>query len=87
MILTVGDSFTYGEELTNRTLDAWPYVLSRLLSNEVLNLGKGAGSNQYIVRTVIEETAKQKFDLVIIGWSDTSTVSYTHLTLPTILRV
>jgi len=74
MILTVGDSFTYGEELTNRTLDAWPYVLSRLLSNEVLNLGKGAGSNQYIVRTVIEETAKQKFDLVIIGWSDTSRI-------------
>jgi hypothetical protein len=74
MILTVGDSFTYGEELPDRIVSAWPYVLSRLLDKPVLNLGKGGGSNQYIIRTVIEQTAKQKFDLVIVGWSDTSRI-------------
>ena len=74
MILTVGDSFTYGEELSNRTADAWPYVLSRLQNIPVLNLGKGGGSNQYIVRTVIEETTKQTFDLVIVAWADSSRI-------------
>jgi hypothetical protein len=79
MILTVGDSFTYGEELTNRAADAWPYVLSRMLNSSVTNLGKGGGSNQYIIRTVVEETAKHKFDLVIVGWSDVSRIeTWTH---------
>ena len=79
MILTVGDSFTYGEELANRTTDAWPYVLSRMQKQEVTNLGKGGASNQYIIRTVIEETAKQQFDLVIVGWSDVSRIeTYTY---------
>jgi hypothetical protein len=74
MILTVGDSFTYGEELANRTRDAWPYLLAKQSSNTVLNLGKGGGSNQMIFRTVIEETAKRKFDLVIVAWADTSRI-------------
>lgn len=72
MILTVGDSFTYGEELANRTVQAWPYLLSTALKKEVLNLGRGGGSPEYIFRTTVHETVKQKFDIVIVGWSNIS---------------
>ena len=65
MILTVGDSFTYGEELPN-PLRAWPY----LLNQPVKNMGKCGGSNDMICRVTVEETARNKFDMVIVGWSD-----------------
>lgn len=65
MILTIGDSFTYGEELENRTATAWPY----LLNSPVVNLGKGGSSNDRIFRLAVERTANQKYDMVIIGWS------------------
>lgn len=66
MILTIGDSFTYGAELENRLERAWPYLLD---DKSVTNLGKGGGSNDRIFRLAIEETCKQKYDIVIIGWS------------------
>jgi len=65
MLLVIGDSFTYGDELQNREKDAWPY----LLSSNVINLGKGGASNDRIFRLAIEETVNKKYDLVIIGWS------------------
>jgi hypothetical protein len=65
MILVIGDSFTYGEELTNRTKDAWPF----LLSFDVKNLGKSGSSLDRIFRLAIEETSKQNYELVIIAWS------------------
>lgn len=72
MILTVGDSFTYGEELSNRSDTAWPYLLSKQLAIPVTNLGQGGGSNDMIFRTVVEQTAQQKFSIVIVAWSDPS---------------
>lgn len=65
MILTIGDSFTFGTELKHRVKDAWPY----LLGQPVLNLGMGGSSNDRIFRLAIEETIKQKYDIVIIGWA------------------
>ena len=65
MILTIGDSFTYGEELADRITCAWPY----LLPQPVLNLGKPASSSDRIFRLAIEETLKEKYDIVIVAWS------------------
>lgn len=64
MILTVGDSFTYGSELADRRT-AWPYLLGR----PVKNLGLGGSSNDRIFRTVVEETSLTKFDLVVVAWA------------------
>lgn len=72
MILTLGDSFTYGEELADRLDTAWPYLIAKKQNLPVLNLGHGGGSNDMIVRTAVEQTAQQKFELVIVGWADTS---------------
>ena len=70
MIYTIGDSFTYGEEVPNREVDAYPYVLARMLDKEVVNLGKPATGNYRIVKRAMDVVLNEKPDLVVIGWSD-----------------
>jgi lysophospholipase L1-like esterase len=65
-LLTVGDSFTYGEELVDRQ-NAWPFLLADKLDCEVTNLAKPGSGNSRMVRYVIENV--NLFDLVIIAWS------------------
>jgi hypothetical protein len=65
-LLTVGDSFTYGEELAELT-SAWPFLLGAKLGSDVSNLAKPSKSNTYMARTVIENF--QEYDLIIIAWS------------------
>jgi hypothetical protein len=72
MILTLGDSFTWGQELSNRTADAWPYLLGKQFGQEVVNLAQPGSSNDRIVRLAVEETIKQRYDLVIVAWADRS---------------
>ena len=65
-LLTVGDSFTYGEELEDLN-SAWPYILGKQLGYEVANLAQPSKSNTYMVRTVVENF--QEYDLIIVAWS------------------
>ena len=65
-LLTVGDSFTYGDELPDRIL-AWPHLLGQELGYEVTNLGRPGVGNASIMRTVIEQC--EEADIVIIAWS------------------
>ena len=81
-ILTVGDSFTYGEELANRETQAWPYVLSNMLGATVVNKAQGGASNDYIFRTAIEETVQVNYDLVIVQWSEPSRMEVWHVDCP-----
>lgn len=67
-ILTVGDSFTYGDELQDRNL-AWPNVLASMLGGTVVNKGQPGGSNDSIVRICIDHVVHEEVDLVVIGWS------------------
>jgi hypothetical protein len=72
-VLTVGDSFTYGDELTDVT-QAWPYVLQTKLSCELTNLGKSGVGNTSMVRTVIEHAAD--YDLIIVAWSHFARIEF-----------
>lgn len=65
-LLTVGDSFTYGEELADLE-SAWPFLLGKKINYEVNNLALPSKSNSYIVRTVVENVSDN--DLIIIAWS------------------
>jgi len=67
MILTIGDSFTFGEELENRYV-AWPYLVSEKLEQTVTNLGKGGASTDRCFRLTIEQVIRQSYDLVIVAW-------------------
>lgn len=70
MILTLGDSFTWGDELADRAATAWPNIIGRLYNHSVLNLATPGASNDRIVRLAVEQTIKQRYDLVIVAWAD-----------------
>jgi hypothetical protein len=72
MILTVGDSFTFGEELEYRCEQAWPYLLGKHLDQPVNNLGECGSSNDSIIRKTIEATIDTHYDLIIVAWTDFS---------------
>jgi hypothetical protein len=51
MIITNGDSFTYGDELDKPYSEAWPYILAEKLDLDVINLGENGSSNSRILQT------------------------------------
>ena len=65
-LLTVGDSFTYGEELAELT-SAWPFLLGNKLGYEVTNLAKPGSGNTRMIRHAVEQI--NNYDLIIIAWS------------------
>jgi hypothetical protein len=67
-ILAIGDSFTAGAELINPNRDSWPFLLAKKNNWQVVNQGKGGGSNDRIVRITLEEM-QNEYDLVIIAWT------------------
>lgn len=77
MILTVGDSFTYGAELEDRHRDSWPMVLGRKLDQGVYNLAVPAGSNDRMFRVAVDRVVQNEYDLVICGWTEVSRIDTT----------
>jgi hypothetical protein len=68
-ILTVGDSFTYGEELVDRTL-AWPWLLGNKISADVVNMARPGSGNKRMIRYVMEHISDSNpVDLIVVGWS------------------
>lgn len=74
-LLTVGDSFTYGDELTD-VYQAWPYRLADLLNYEVYNMGQSGCSNASILRRTLEELAINQYDLIVIGWTSPGRIEW-----------
>jgi len=66
-LLTVGDSFTYGQELVDPQISAWPFLLGNKLSYEVTNLAKPGSGNTRMVRHCVEQL--DNYDIAIIAWS------------------
>lgn len=65
-LLTIGDSFTYGEELADLT-KAWPNLLAVEIGAELTNLAVPGTGNTSMVRAVVENAAD--YDLIIVAWS------------------
>lgn len=82
MIYCIGDSFTYGEELSNREIDAYPYVLGRMLNDEVINLGKPATGNYRMVKRAMDVVLNKKPSLVVVGWSDPARQEFADIVNP-----
>lgn len=72
-LLTVGDSFTYGEELAELT-SAWPFILGNKINYTVTNLALPSKSNTYILRTVVEQASEH--DLIVVAWSHFARAEY-----------
>jgi hypothetical protein len=74
-LLTVGDSYTYGDELTDR-YQAWPYKLADQLGYEVHNMGLSGSSNTSIVRRTLEELSSNHYDLIVVGWTNPGRIEW-----------
>ena len=69
----IGDSWTYGDELSNRKEQSWPILLSQEFDCELINRGESGGSNDWMFRKTVEWICNQKNlndTVVIVGWSE-----------------
>jgi hypothetical protein len=73
-ILAAGDSFTYGENLNDRS-KAFPYLLAKKFNAEIVNTGRSAYSNQSIMREVIDN-CDDTINLVIVGFTSPGRIEY-----------
>ena len=69
-ILFSGDSFTYGDELSNREKDRFSRLVSDHFHAEEINLGTNGSSNDKIVRNVFEHLSLWDVDAVVIQFSE-----------------
>lgn len=76
-VLTVGCSFTFGEELRTPCKDAWPALLAKTNDWEVNNMGKGGSSNDRIIRVVFDEI-DNSYDLIIVAWTNPDRFEVTY---------
>lgn len=67
-LYTIGDSFTYGDELDDPK-HAWPYILGDLMGYRVDNLARNGASNDYILQTTVEYLETNTPDCVIVAWT------------------
>jgi hypothetical protein len=74
MIYAIGDSFTFGDELTDRN-DAWPTVLSSMLDIPIINKGRPATGNLRMVKRAMDAVFDDA-ELIIIGWSDVNRIEF-----------
>ena len=68
MILCVGDSFTYGNELDDRN-DAWPSVLDSITDCAVVRVARPGATNSWIANKVVQKSIALKPETVIVAWS------------------
>ena len=69
LLYTLGDSFTYGEELPDPTTQSWSAVLADKLGYDLINRGKAGCGNSYIVKTAMKQVPKLKPDIVLVAWT------------------
>ena len=69
ILYTIGDSFTYGQELEDPSTQAWPILLAKQLGYELINEGRPGVGNEYIVKKTIQAVVKHKPKLVVIAWT------------------
>ena len=65
--ITVGDSFTFGDEVEDKN-KIWPIRLSEMLKAKVVNLGHSGVGHEYCIDAIIDHTKSYDCDLVVIAW-------------------
>lgn len=66
-LTTIGDSFTYGDELADPSATSWPSLVSQAQNAELNNLGIPGRGNTRMIRAAVENI--DYYDAIIIAWS------------------
>jgi hypothetical protein len=69
LLYTLGDSFTYGEELSDPATQCWPALLAKKLDYNLINRGRPGCGNDYIIKTAIKQVTTLNPDLMIVAWT------------------
>ena len=72
ILYTIGDSWTFGDELKNPEKESYPYLLSQKLNCKLVNDAVCGGPNDWMFRKTIEWVCSQdNLDnvIIIVGWS------------------
>ena len=69
LLYTLGDSFTFGEELPDPSTQSWPALLANRLGYDLINKGRPGRGNSYMIKTAIKDVPVLKPDLVIVAWT------------------
>lgn len=69
LLYTLGDSFTYGEELPDPSAQCWSTLVSKHLGYNLINRGRPGCGNNYMIKTAMKEVPILKPDLVIVAWT------------------
>jgi len=67
-LYTIGDSFTFGDELENKS-NNWPSVLAEYKNFKLINEAKPGVGNEYIIKKTMFAVEKYNPDLIIIAWT------------------
>jgi hypothetical protein len=76
ILYTIGDSFTYGQELEDPSTQAWPALLANELGYKLINEGRPGIGNEFIIKKTIQAVAKHKPKLVVIAWTSCGRQEY-----------
>ena len=71
-LFTIGDSWTYGDELDNPKKESYPSFYPKKLNCRLINYAVNGGSNDWMFRKTIEWVCSQNnLDdvIIIVGWS------------------
>jgi hypothetical protein len=79
-ILAAGDSWTRGYSLAPNE-NCWPQYLSEMLDADVTVTAFLGASNQEIYNNVVNSLNKDRYDLVIVGWSGVSRINNNQFSL------
>lgn len=69
-LLTIGDSFTYGLELPDRTTKSWPVLLAKDIGYDLTNVSYGGASNDMMYRECVSHTVSHDYDITIVCWTN-----------------
>lgn len=76
LLYTVGDSFTYGQELSNPEQTCWPRLVANSIDYELVNDGRPGVGNDYIVKKTMQAVSELKPDLIIVCWTSAGRVEH-----------
>jgi len=76
MIYCIGDSFTYGDELTDPTQSAWPVLLGQLLDRPMINLGRSGSGTNRVVKRSMDCVYANDAELIVVAWPNFARIEF-----------